>query len=66
MGNLTNLFEKKAKQFLKYVKLRKISLTNLIFNTIQISNEALTRKKHSQHTSKIDKLALFLPKKASN
>jgi|GEM_PF-2952594 len=47
MGNLINLFEKKAKQFLKYVKLRKISLTNLIFNTIQISNEAFTRKKHS-------------------
>jgi len=58
MINVSNL---KFKQFLKRVKVRKTTLTNLIFNTIQKLNIKFSQKKHSQYDGNIDKLTLFLP-----
>jgi hypothetical protein len=60
---LTNFLSPKVEQFLKCVKLRKTSLTNLIINTIQKLNVNFTEKKHHKNEPNINKLTLFLTKK---
>ncbi|MNE62968.1 hypothetical protein D3C80_1582890 [compost metagenome] len=58
---MKHLYQSILKQFLKRVNLRKTSLTNLIFNTIEKLNVYFTEKKHSKNEPNINKLLLFLP-----
>ncbi|SMO80738.1 hypothetical protein SAMN06265220_10422 [Flavobacterium nitrogenifigens] len=55
------LTTQKIKQFLKLVKVRKPTLTNLIVNIIQNPNIKILVKKHFLYDPNINKLLLFLP-----
>ncbi len=58
-----NFHHTTLKQFLKRVKLRKTTLTNLIINVIEKINVKINRKKHHKNEPNINKLTLFLTKK---